>query len=105
MSPQVDRVPHIPLRGGAVIPQLGYGVFQVPRDQTAEAVTRALSVGYRHIDTAAAYRNEAEVGEAIRASGLDREEVFVTTKCWNDDQGFEEAKRALAASLERLQMD
>jgi diketogulonate reductase-like aldo/keto reductase len=105
MSTQVDPVPDIPLRGGTVIPQLGYGVFQVARDQTAEAVTRALSVGYRHIDTAAAYRNEAEVGEAIRGSGLDREEVFLTTKCWNDDQGFEEAKRALAASLGRLQMD
>ena len=70
-----------------------------------EVVAQALSVGYRHIDTAAAYRNEAEVGQAIRASGLDRSEVFLTTKCCNDDHGYEEAKRAFQASLERLQLD
>lgn len=95
----------IPLRGGTAIPQLGFGVFQVPPSQTAEVVARALSVGYRHIDTAAAYRNEAAVGEAIRASGLQRSEVFLTTKCWNDDHGFNEAKQALRASLERLRLD
>jgi 2,5-diketo-D-gluconate reductase A len=80
-------------------------VFQVPPSETAEAVAQALSAGYRHIDTAAAYRNEVGVGQAIRASKLDRGEVFVTTKCWNEDQGLEEAKRALRASLERLQLD
>ncbi|MFI4984398.1 MAG: aldo/keto reductase [Solirubrobacterales bacterium] len=105
MSTSTDQIPDIPLRGGAAIPQLGYGVFQIPPSETAEAVGQALSAGYRHIDTAAAYRNEAGVGEAVRASGLDRSEVFVTTKCWNDDQGFEEAKQALRASLERLQLD
>jgi diketogulonate reductase-like aldo/keto reductase len=105
MSTSTDQIPHLPLRGGATIPQLGFGVFQVPPSETAEAVAQALSVGYRHIDTAAAYRNEAGVGHAIRASGLERGEVFVTTKCWNDDHGFEEAKRALHASLERLQLD
>ena len=105
MSASTDQITQIPLRGGGAIPQLGFGVFQVPPSETAEAVAQALSVGYRHIDTAAAYRNEAGVGQAIRASGIDRGEVFVTTKCWNDDQGFEEAKRALRGSLERLQLD
>ena len=97
--------PAIPLQGGASIPQLGFGVFQVAPSQTAEAVRRALRVGYRHIDTAAAYRNEAEVGEAIRASGLDRGEVFVTTKCFNTNHGYEQAKAAFERSLERLRFD
>ena len=92
----------MPLGGGVEVPQLGFGVFQVPPRETAAAVTQALADGYRHIDTAAAYRNEAEVGEAIRASGLERSEVFVTTKCFNDDHGFDAAKRALHASLQRL---
>ncbi len=98
-------IPDVPLRGGAEIPQLGFGVFQVPPEDTEETVLRALKAGYRHIDTAAAYRNEAEVGRAIRASGLPREEVFVTTKCFNDDQGYEESRRAFDASLERLEFD
>ena len=97
--------PAIDLHDGAVIPQLGFGVFQVPPADTAEVVTRALETGYRHVDTAAAYRNEAGVGHALRASGLDRREVFVTTKCWNDDQGYEQARRALRASLDRLELD
>ena len=105
MGISTDQIPSVPLRGGRAIPQLGFGVFQVPPSQTAEVVAQALSVGYRRIDTAAAYRNEATVGEAIGASGLDRGEVFLTTKCWNDDQGFNEAKRALRASLERLRLD
>jgi 2,5-diketo-D-gluconate reductase A len=104
MSTTSDRVPQLPLRDGERIPQLGFGVFQVPPRDTEEVTAQALAAGYRHIDTAAAYRNEAPVGQAIRASGLDRGEVFVTTKCWNDDQGYEQAKRALAASLERLEM-
>jgi 2,5-diketo-D-gluconate reductase A len=105
MSPSTETVPRLPLPGGVEIPQLGFGVFQVPPEETAEAVSRALAAGYRHIDTAAAYENEAEVGEAIRASGLDRDEVFVTTKCFNDDHGYDEATRALEASLGRLEMD
>jgi 2,5-diketo-D-gluconate reductase A len=105
MSTSTTDVPAIPLRGGAQIPQLGFGVFQVPPRATVDAVAHALATGYRHIDTAAAYGNEAQVGEAIRASGLDRREVFVTTKCWNEDQGYEEAKRALRKSLERLAFD
>jgi len=95
----------IRLRDGEQIPQLGFGVFQVPPSATAEAVLRALEAGYRHIDTAAAYRNEAEVGLAIRDAGLERRDVFVTTKCFNDDQGREPARRALHASLERLEFD
>ena len=95
----------ISLRGGARIPQLGFGVFQVPLGETAEAVANVLDVGYRHIDTAAAYRNEAGVGQAIRASGLDRGEVFLTTKCFNDDHGYDEARRAFETSLGRLEMD
>jgi 2,5-diketo-D-gluconate reductase A len=91
----------MPLRG-AEIPQLGFGVFQVPPRDTYEVVTRALEVGYRHIDTAAAYGNEAAVGQAVRASGLDRSEVFITTKCFNDDHGYERARHAFSASLERL---
>ena len=105
MSTTSDQIPQISLRGAETIPQLGFGVFQVPPTETEEVVLKALSSGYRHIDTAAAYRNEAAVGQAIRASGLERHEVFVTTKCFNDDHGHEKAKRALAASLERLEMD
>ncbi len=105
MSTRTEQVPTIALRGGARVPQLGFGVFKVPPGDTAEAVGRALAAGYRHIDTAAAYGNEAEVAQAIRASGLDRAEVFVTTKCFNDDQGFGRAKQAFAASLGRLRFD
>jgi len=105
VSTQADSVARIPLRGGSPIPQLGFGVFQVPPRDTAEVVAKALAVGYRHIDTAAAYRNEAQVGQAIRASGLDRGEVFLTTKCFNDDHGYEQAKRAFHASLARLELD
>jgi 2,5-diketo-D-gluconate reductase A len=108
MSTSTDQVERIALPGGAGgnrIPQLGFGVFQVPARETAEAVSRALATGYRHIDTAAAYGNEAEVAEAIRASGLDRGEVFVTTKCFNDDHGRQAAKRALHASLQRMRFD
>jgi 2,5-diketo-D-gluconate reductase A len=105
MTTTGSEIPQIPLRGAERIPQLGFGVFQVPPAETEEVVAQALAAGYRHIDTAAAYRNEAAVGQAIRASGLDRGEVFVTTKCFNDDHGYEQAKRALSASLERLEME
>jgi diketogulonate reductase-like aldo/keto reductase len=104
MSFSTQEVPTVALRDGAEIPQLGFGVFQVPPEDTAEVTTRALQVGYRHIDTASAYRNEAGVGQAIHAAGLDRDEVFVTTKCFNTDHGHEQAKRALRASLDRLEM-
>lgn len=102
MSTVSKQIPTVSLGHSVEIPQLGFGVFQVPPDRTAEAVEEALSAGYRHIDTAAAYRNERGVAEAMRAHGCDRGEVFVTTKCWNENQGYEEAKRALDASLERM---
>jgi 2,5-diketo-D-gluconate reductase A len=102
---RTQQVPTIDLTGDVAIQQLGFGVFQVPPDETERAVSYALEAGYRHIDTAAAYRNEAGVGKAIRASGLPREEVFVTTKLWNNDQGHDTAIQAFAGSLERLGMD
>jgi 2,5-diketo-D-gluconate reductase A len=105
MSTSTNQVPNIDLHNGESIPQLGFGVFQVPPEDTVEAVTHAFETGYRHIDTAKAYGNEAEVGQAFRASGLDREEVFITTKCFNDDHGYEEAIKAGKRSLEQLELD
>ena len=105
MTLSTHQVPNITLRGDVEIPQLGFGVFQVPPEETAEATTRALLAGYRHVDTAAAYRNEAAVGQAIHAAGLQRDEVFVTTKCFNDHHGFDQSQRALKASLEQLEME
>lgn len=104
MSSRADPIPSLPLSSSEQIPQLGFGVFQIPPRETEEVVATALSVGYRHLDTAAAYRNEAAVGEAVHGSGLDRDEIFITTKCWNDDQGYEQAKRACRTSLERLEL-
>ena len=98
-------VPQATLNTGARIPQLGLGVFQIPPEQTAEAVSTALAAGYRSIDTAAMYGNEAEVGEAIRASGIDRDEVFVTTKLGNENHGRDRALRGFEQSLERLGLD
>src|SRR5690606_27466897 len=88
----MTQVPMIELDNGVSIPQVGFGVFQIPDARTQEAVEAALEAGYRHIDTAAAYYNEAGVGAAVRASGLPREEVFVTTKLRNGDQGHEDRK-------------
>src|SRR3954449_2705600 len=98
--PQTTQIPSIPLRGGTEIPQLGFGVFQVPPEDTADVATRALLAGYRHIDTAAGDRNEAGVGQALHAAGLRRDEVFVTTKLQNDDHL--RAKDALKHSLGQL---
>jgi diketogulonate reductase-like aldo/keto reductase len=93
----------LPLRSGGAIPQVGLGVWQAPRgDVTREAVLAALRLGYRHIDTARIYGNEKDVGAAVRESGVPRAEIFVTTKLWNDDQGFDSALRAFDASLGRL---
>jgi 2,5-diketo-D-gluconate reductase A len=100
----VTAVPEIALRGGVAIPQLGFGVFQIPADETAAAVTAALDVGYRHIDTAAAYRNEAQVGQAIRDHGVARDEVFVTTKCFNTNHGRQESREAFQRSADRLDL-
>lgn len=95
-------IPSLTLHDGVEIPQLGFGVFQVPPEDTQGVVEQALDVGYRHIDTAGAYRNEKGVGAAVAASGLAREELFVTTKLWNSEQGFEATLAAFEASLGRL---
>jgi diketogulonate reductase-like aldo/keto reductase len=97
--------PNLALNNGVDIPQLGYGVFQVPPEDTKQAALMALEAGYRHIDTATAYDNETGVGEAIRESGLDRDAVFVTTKLGNPDQGYDDTLRAFDASMERLGFD
>jgi 2,5-diketo-D-gluconate reductase A len=98
-------IPSLPLHDGVEIPQLGFGVFQVPPEDTQEVVEQALDAGYRHIDTAGAYRNEKGVGAAIEASGLPREDFFVTTKLWNSQQGFETTLEAFDASLGRLGLE
>jgi diketogulonate reductase-like aldo/keto reductase len=98
-------VPNIKLNNGVEMPQLGFGVFQVPDAETTAAVATALEAGYRSIDTAAAYGNEGSVGRAIAESGLPREELFVTTKLWNADQGYESTLRAFDNSLDLLGLD
>lgn len=101
----MQQLPEIKLANDVAIPQVGFGVFQVPPAETAAAVTAALDTGYRSIDTATVYRNEEGVGEAIRDSGLPREQVFVTTKVWNSDQGYDSTLRAFDESLKRLGLD
>jgi diketogulonate reductase-like aldo/keto reductase len=102
----VSRQPTLALGDGRAIPQLGLGVYQVPPGEgTRTAVASALDVGYRHVDTAAVYRNEADVGTAIRASGLEPGSVWVTTKLANGDQGAATARRAFETSLQRLGLD
>jgi 2,5-diketo-D-gluconate reductase A len=98
----VTEVPVLTLHDGVEIPQLGFGVFQIPPEETQEKVEEALGAGYRHVDTAAAYRNEAGVGAAIAASGVRREDVFVTTKLWNSEQGYDLTLRAFEKSVGRL---
>lgn len=94
------------LNNGVEIPVVGFGTWQTPNGQVAkDAVLAALNAGYRHIDTAAAYGNETSVGEAIKASGVKRDELFVTTKLWNSDHGYENAKKAIDKSLENLGLD
>ena len=95
----------VALRDGNTIPQLGLGVFQTPPDLTAAVVKTALATGYRHVDTAAIYVNEVGVGEGLRTSELAREDVFVTTKLWNADQGFDAALKAFDHSVKRLGLD
>ena len=98
-------VPTITLNNGVGMPAIGYGVFQTPPGQTRIAVTTALETGYRHIDTAAAYGNEREVGEAIAASGLARDEVFVETKVWITDFGYDQTLHAFDKSAGKLGLD
>lgn len=100
-----NPIPTLTLNDGHTIPQLGFGVFKVDPAETTRIVTDALEVGYRHIDTAAIYGNEAGVGDAIATSGIDRSELFVTTKLWNDRQGTQSALDAFDESLEKLRLD
>ncbi|MET8677383.1 aldo/keto reductase [Streptomyces sp. NPDC004647] len=101
----MSKVPFITLNNGGVMPQLGYGVWQVPDDEAERSVGTALEAGYRSIDTAAIYENERGTGKAIAASGVSRAELFVTTKLWNSDHGYDSTLRAFDASLSRLGLD
>ncbi|OQO94645.1 oxidoreductase [Saccharomonospora piscinae] len=101
----MTQVPTITLNTGAAMPQLGYGVFQVPADEVVEPVLTALEAGYRSIDTAAVYGNEEGVGRAIAQSDIPREDLFVTTKLWNDSQGYDNTLAAFDQSLQRLGLD
>ncbi|WP_010468158.1 MULTISPECIES: aldo/keto reductase [Streptomyces] len=101
----MSKAPSLTLNNGVVMPQLGFGVWQVPDAEAVEAVGTALAAGYRSVDTAAVYENERGTGRAVAASGLPREEVFVTTKLWNSEQGYDSTLRAFDASLERLGLD
>ncbi len=101
----MSNVPDVGLNSGATIPQLGFGVFQIDPQDTARTVRTAFEVGYRHIDTAQMYGNEAEVGEAIAGSGLSRDELFITTKCNNANHGYDDAQRALDESLSKLGLE
>jgi diketogulonate reductase-like aldo/keto reductase len=101
----VSKVPFITLNNGVQMPQLGFGVWQVPDDEARAAVAAALEAGYRSIDTAAIYENEKGTGQAIAAAGLPREELFVTTKLWNAEHGYDSTLRAFDASLDRLGLD
>ena len=101
----MTSAPPITLNDGKSIPQLGLGVWQMTDDEATAAVSHALETGYRHVDTAAIYRNEVGVGRAIAASSLPRDEIFVTTKLWNKDQGRDLARPGLEQSLEKLGLD
>jgi len=102
----MDIPKNIKLANGVNIPLLGFGTFQIPEGKaTYEAVTNALEAGYRHIDTAEFYGNENSVGEAVRASGINRSELFLTTKVWNNHHGYKEAFKAGEESLSRLKTD
>ena len=98
-------IPTLPLNDGRRIPQFGLGTWQTPNADAARIVADAIAAGYRHIDTAAIYHNEEGVGQGIAASGIAREHIFITTKLWNADQGYDSALRALELSLARLKLD
>lgn len=98
-------IPQLTLNDGRSIPQLGFGVYKIPEAETADAVVAALDAGYRHIDTAAFYENERGVGEGVRRSGLDRSDVFVTSKVWWTENGYDSTLCSFDASLERLGFD
>jgi 2,5-diketo-D-gluconate reductase A len=102
---QTATIPTVTLNNGVEMPILGFGVFQIPAAETEQVVSDALAAGYPSIDTAAAYQNEEAVGRAIKASGVPREELFVTTKLWVQDAGEENANRAFETSLQKLGLD
>jgi 2,5-diketo-D-gluconate reductase A len=97
--------PTLTLNNGVEIPAIGLGVFQIPPEETTAAVEAAIATGYRHVDTAAAYGNEREVGEAIRRSGVDRSEMFIETKVWISDYGYEQTLHAFDKSARKLGVD
>jgi 2,5-diketo-D-gluconate reductase A len=101
----VSKVPTLTLNNGIEMPQLGFGVWQVPDDEATQTVTTALEAGYRSIDTAAIYGNEEGTGRALASAGTAREELFVTTKLWNDEQGYDRTLRAFDVSLDKLGLD
>src|SRR3954471_12065989 len=98
----MTTVPTVRFNNGVEMPQLGFGVFQVPPDEVVDPVRTAIESGYRLIDTAAAYQNEEGVGKAIAAGAPSRDDLFITTKLWNADQGYDEALRAFDTSLGKL---
>src|SRR4051812_8552780 len=101
----MSTVPALTLNDGARMPMLGLGVWQVPNETVAATVHTAIEAGYRSIDTASLYRNESGVGDAVAATGVPRAELFITTKLWNDDQGYDGALRAFDESIRRLRLD
>ena len=101
----MSKVPNLTLNNGIEMPQLGFGVWQVPDDEATQAVSTALEAGYRSIDTAAIYGNEEGTGKALATSGIAREDLFVTTKLWNGEQGYDSTLRAFDTSLEKLGLD
>lgn len=101
----MPMIPNLKFHDGREMPQFGLGIWQVPADTTAEVVKDALDLGYRMIDGAAAYRNEEGLGTGIRQSGLDRDELFVTTKVWNHGKGYDETRQSVAESLSRTTLD
>ena len=101
----MSTIKHLALNNGVEIPAIGFGVFQTPPDETRDAVQAALSAGYRHIDTAAAYGNERQVGEAIAKSGVDRSEVFIETKIWISDYGYDQTLHGYDKSAGKLGVD
>ncbi|GAA1058541.1 putative oxidoreductase [Agromyces luteolus] len=103
--PHPPLAPLIPLSDGRAIPQVGYGMYKVPAADATRLALSAIELGYRHLDTAALYGNEAEAGAAVRESGLPREELFVTSKVWNDDHGYDETLRAFDAAMARFGLD
>ncbi len=102
MPQPIPPAPRLSLADGATIPQLGFGLYKVPAADAARLSLDAIRIGYRHLDTAALYGNEREVGEAVRAAPVPREDLFVVSKVWKDDNGYDEALRAFDASMARL---